>query len=86
MKKSELREIIREEVEISLKDGNYGREVSNNSRPNDKRLNNSELMFDRMNDIDSQQLVWNIMDHAESNPDVSLVDYLNDTYGYDYEY
>jgi hypothetical protein len=45
-------------------------------------LQNDDLIEERMLDIDQEQLVDMILSFAESNPLVTLVDYLNDEFGY----
>ena len=48
-------------------------------------LQNDDLIYDRMSDMDQEQLVSMILSFAESNPSVTLVDYLNNEFGYDDE-
>ena len=48
-------------------------------------LNNDDLMYDRMLDMDQEQLVSSMLAFAEDNPEIKLVDYLNEEFGYDSE-
>lgn len=48
-------------------------------------LNNDDLIYNRMLGIDQEQLVSMILSFAENNPSVTLVDYLNDKFGYESE-
>jgi hypothetical protein len=45
-------------------------------------LQNDDLIYDRMSIIDQEQLVSMILSFAENNPSVTLVDYLNNEFGY----
>ena len=45
-------------------------------------LQNDDLIYDRMSDMDQEQLVSMILSFAESNPSTTLVDYLNNEFGY----
>ena len=45
-------------------------------------LQNDDLIEGRMLDIDQEQLVSMILSFAENNPSVTLVDYLNNEFGY----
>jgi hypothetical protein len=46
-------------------------------------LQNDDLIEGRMLDIDQEQLVSMILSFAENNPSITLVDYLNNEFGYD---
>jgi predicted RNA-binding protein with RPS1 domain len=48
-------------------------------------LTNDESIYDRMLNIDQEQLVSSILEFAQSNPNIKLVDYLNSEWGYDEE-
>jgi hypothetical protein len=45
-------------------------------------LQNDDLIYDRMLDIDQEQLVSSILSFAENNPSITLEDYLNNEFGY----
>ena len=45
-------------------------------------LQNDDLIYNRMSDMDQEQLVSMILSFAESNPSTTLVDYLNNEFGY----
>ena len=45
-------------------------------------LQNDDLIYDRMLDMDQEQLVSMILSFAKNNPSVTLVDYLNNKFGY----
>ena len=51
----------------------------------DEVLQNDDLIYERMLDIDQEQLVSMILSFAESNPSTTLVDYLNNEFGYEPE-
>jgi len=46
-------------------------------------LTNDNLIYSRMIDMDHEQLISSILEFAESNPEVKLVDYLNSEWGYE---
>jgi hypothetical protein len=46
-------------------------------------LQNDDLIEGRMLNIDQEQLVSMILSFAENNPSITLVDYLNNEFGYD---
>ena len=50
-----------------------------------KVLSNDDLIYDRMLDIDQETLVSKILSFAENNPSITLVDYLNNEFGYEPE-
>jgi hypothetical protein len=68
MKLQELKRLINEEIRKAL---------------NESSLLNDDLMYDRMTDMDQEQLVSSILSFAESNPSIKLVDYLNSEFGYE---
>lgn len=45
-------------------------------------LNDDDLIYDRMMDMDHEQLISSILAFAENNPSTTLVDYLNNEFGY----
>jgi hypothetical protein len=48
-------------------------------------LTNDDLIYDRMLDMDQEQLVSSILSFAENNPSMTLEDYLNNEFGYNDE-
>jgi hypothetical protein len=57
------------------------KESSKNSlKEND--LANDDLIYDRMLNMDQEQLISKILNYAEKNPTSTLVDYLNSEFGY----
>ena len=48
-------------------------------------LQNDDMIYDRMMDMDQEQLISSILSYAEQNPSVTLTDYLNDEFGYESE-
>jgi hypothetical protein len=50
-----------------------------------KVLSNDDLIYERMLDIDQEKLVSMILSFAENNPSITLVDYLNNEFGYEPE-
>jgi hypothetical protein len=51
----------------------------------DEVLQNDDLVYERMLDMDQEQLVSSILSFAENNPSTTLVDYLNNEFGYEPE-
>ena len=48
-------------------------------------LQNDDMIYDRMMDMDQEQLISSMLSYAEQNPPVTLTDYLNDEFGYESE-
>ena len=48
-------------------------------------IGNDDLIYDRMLDMDQEQLVSSILSFAEANPEIKLADYLNNEWGYSEE-
>ena len=48
-------------------------------------LQNDDMIYDRMMDMDQEQLISSMLSYAEQNPSVTLTDYLNDEFGYESE-
>ena len=48
-------------------------------------LQNDDMIYDRMMDMDQEQLISSMLSYAEQNPSVTLTDYLNDGFGYESE-
>ena len=61
------------------------KEEINEEEKLDEVLQNDDLIYERMLDIDQEQLVSMILSFAESNPSTTLVDYLNNEFGYEPE-
>jgi len=55
------------------------------SKSLNESLKNDDLIYNRMLTIDQEQLVSSILNFAETNPKIKLVDYLNSEWGYDDE-
>jgi hypothetical protein len=47
-----------------------------------EELQNDDMIYDRMMDMDQEQLISSMLSYAEQNPSVTLTDYLNDKFGY----
>jgi hypothetical protein len=50
-----------------------------------EELQNDDMIYDRMMDMDQEQLISSMLSYAEQNPSVTLTDYLNDEFGYESE-
>ena len=48
-------------------------------------LQNDDMIYDRMMDMDQEQLISSMLSYAEQNPSITLTDYLNDEFGYESE-
>jgi hypothetical protein len=48
-------------------------------------LQNDDMIYDRMMDMNQEQLISSMLSYAEQNPSVTLTDYLNDEFGYESE-
>ncbi len=48
-------------------------------------LQNDDMIYDRMMDMDQEQLISSMLSYAEQNPSVTLTDYLNNEFGYESE-
>lgn len=44
-------------------------------------LLNDDIIYDKMLNMDQEQLVSSILEFAENNPEVKLIDYLNSEWG-----
>jgi hypothetical protein len=58
---------------------------TNESFELEEALTNDDLIYNRMLDIDQEQLVSSILSFAENNPLITLEDYLNNKFGYNDE-
>jgi hypothetical protein len=61
------------------------KESKNKHSLKENDLANDDLIYDRMLNMDQEQLISKILNYAEKNPTSTLVDYLNSEFGYEDE-
>jgi hypothetical protein len=76
-------EIAKFEIEEGKED--VKDDTSLNEEEVKEALQNDDMIYDRMMDMDQEQLISSMLSYAEQNPSVTLTDYLNDGFGYESE-
>jgi hypothetical protein len=69
MKKSELKQLIKEEISKALKENEY-------PFTNSKGESVDDIIYDALTFIDQEQLISTMMEMVESNPNITLLEFL----------